>query len=190
VIEEVSETTEQQTQRRSGMQATTTTRHFGPEQIKKAALAIAILASTAIGVTTATIVRDASDNDRGRAAVVSSAALNPETLFSYQFMEMNLDLPTGTLTPAVTRYADIQFMEQNLLLPGSSVAQATNPVVDYRFREMNLDLPGSVSSVAPNWRVIEENSWGEDFVFDGSTNESIAPSANDVPQQLTGGISY
>lgn len=45
------------------MQITATTRRFDPGHIKKAALAISILTSMAIGVTTATIVRDAADND-------------------------------------------------------------------------------------------------------------------------------
>lgn len=172
------------------MQATTTTRHFVPRQIKQAALAIAILTSTAIGVTTATIVRDAADNDIGRTSVVTSAVANREQAFSYQFLEQNLDLPTGGAAQAVNRYADYQFMEQNLNLLGSDIAPATSSTMDYRFREMNLELPGAVSSDAANWRVIEENSWGESFVFDASAGESIPPSADDVPQQDTGEVAY
>jgi hypothetical protein len=153
-------------------------------------LAFAILTSAALGLTTATIIRDASRNDSDRAAVVGSAVVHGEPQFGYTFLEMNLNLPTGGQNSAVNRYADVQFMEQNLLLPGSNVAPAANPGVDYRFREMNLELPGSVSSVAPDWRVIEQNSWGENFVFDASSSESIAPIAIDAPQQLTGEIAY
>jgi hypothetical protein len=61
--------------RRPNMQATTTTRRFGPRQIKQAAVAIAILTSAAIGVTTAAIVRDSGDADSSHAAFVTSSTL-------------------------------------------------------------------------------------------------------------------
>jgi len=172
------------------MQATTTTRHFGPAQIKQAALAIAILTSAAIGVTTATIVRDAADNDTGRASVVTSATANRFQVFGYQFIEQNLDLPTGGAAPAMNSHSDYTFMEQNLNLLSSDIAPVASPSMDYRFREMNLELPGAVSSVAANWRVIEENSWGENFVFDAPTVETILPSADDIPQPLTGEVAF
>ena len=172
------------------MQATSTTRHFGPGEIKKATIAIAILTSTAIGVMTATVVRDAADNDTGRASMVTSATANREHAYGYQFLEQNLDLPTGGAAPAVNRDADYQVMEQNLNLPGSDIVPATDSTMDYRFLKMNLELPGSLPSVAANWRVIEENSWGENFNFDASAGEPIPSSADDLPQQRTGESAY
>jgi hypothetical protein len=165
VVDGSSDTTEQQTQRRPDMQATTTTRRFDPRQIKQAALAIAILTSAAIGVTTASIVRDAGDSDSGRTVVASAPAAREQT-FGYQFMEQNLNLPSGEIAPA------------------------TAPAIDYRFLEMNLDLPGSVTGVAPDWRMIEQNSWGEDFVLGGSTSGLIPPSVPDSPQQLSSESPY
>jgi hypothetical protein len=148
------------------MQTTTTTRHFGPRQIKQATLALAILTSTAIGLTTATLVRDAADEDSGHAAVVTSSLSNRELTFGYSFLEQNLDLPT------------------------SGSVHAVNPPIDYRFMEQNLDLPVGAVSTAPDWQVIEQNSWGEGFVLDGSVNGLIPPSADDIPQQRSGEVIY
>ncbi len=171
------------------MQTTTTTRRFDPRQIKQAALAIAILTSAAIGVTTASIVRDAGDTDSGQ-AVIASASAGREREFGYQFMEQNLNFPVGVTAPAVSRYADYQFMEQNLNLLGSGIAPATSRLTDFRFLEMNLDLPGTVPSVAPDWRMIEKNSWGEGFVLGDSTDGLVPPSATDSPQHLSPDSSY
>ena len=171
------------------MQATTTTRRFDSRQIKQAALAIAILTSAALGGTAASIVRDAGDSDSGQ-AVVAIAPAAREQAFGYQFLEQNLDLPVAGALRATDRYTDDQFMEQNLNLPGSDIVPATDSTMDYRFLEMNLDLPGTSASVTLDWRLMEQNSWGEGFVSDVSTTESIPPSADDVPQQLTGESAY
>jgi hypothetical protein len=176
--------------RRPNMQATTTTRRFGPRQIKQAAVAIAILTSAAIGVTTAAIVRDARDSDSSPMAIVASAAANREQAFGYQFLEQNLDLPTGIAAPTVNRHTDYQFMEQNLNLPASDIAAATDSTMDYRYLEMNLDLPGTATDVASDWRLIEQNTWGEDFVLDDASSESVPPRATDALQKHMPESSY
>jgi hypothetical protein len=152
--------------RRPNMQATTTTRRFGPRQIKQAAVAIAILTSAAIGVTTAAIVRDSGDADSSRAAFVTSSTVNREQAFGYQFME------------------------QNLNLPASDIAAATDSTMDYRYLEMNLDLPGTATDVASDWRLIEQNTWGEDFVLDDASSESVPPRATDALQKHMPESSY
>ncbi|HYI13766.1 MAG TPA: hypothetical protein VEX37_00125, partial [Thermomicrobiales bacterium] len=154
------------------------------------AVAIAIITSAAIGVTTAAIVRDATDDDAGRAVIVTSATANREEAVGYQFLEQNLDLPTGVAAPAVNRYTDYQFMEQNLNLPGNDIAPARGSTMDYRFLEMNLELPGTATSVETDWRMIEQNSWGEGFVLDGSNSQSAPPSETEVLQKHTPESSY
>jgi hypothetical protein len=171
------------------MQATIPTRRFDSRQIKQAALAIAILTSTAIGVTTAILVRDAADTDAGRTAVVTSALTNREQAFGFQFMEMNLDLPTGGAASVVNRSTDYQFIEQNLHLPASDLVPATISVDAMRFQEMNMDLPSSTTTTAADWQVLEANSWGQDFVLDGSDG-SLPPSADDVQQGRLGQVVY
>ena len=152
------------------MQTTVTTRRFDSRQIKQAALAIALLTSTAIGITTATLIRDAADIDTGRTAVVTRAETNREQVFGYQF-------------------TDYQFMEKNLHLPGSDLAPATIGIDAMRFQEMNVDLPGWTTTTAPDWQVLEENIWGQDFVLDGS-NGSLPPSADDLRQHHSGQVIY
>ena len=137
------------------MQETVTTRRFGPGQIKKAALVLGILASIAIGVTTAAIVRDASGTDTDRAVHTTTAFVRSREVFDYKFREQNIDLPTGTARPAVNPHSNYLFIEQNLYLPASDVA--------------------------PDGRVIEENSWGENFALDTSSGGSLYPSLNDIP---------
>jgi len=85
------------------MQATVTTRRFNPRQIKQAALTIGLLASLAIGVTTATIVRDTPEPASSTAAAVGAIATRNE-MAGYTFREQNLYLPDGAVRPAATRY--------------------------------------------------------------------------------------
>lgn len=144
------------------MQATITTRRFDSKKIKQAALAVGLLTSLAIGATTASIVRDTSDNG-GTAALAGATTRNEMT--SYTFREQNLNLPTAGAIRATSPSSNYQFMEQNLYLPGDSVAPAAISYDTIRFRELNLDLPGSSISTAPDWRVIEANSFGENFTF-------------------------
>ena len=144
------------------MQATTTGR-FNPQQLKQAALAIAILTSAAIGVTTASIIRDGTDSDSGRAVVASAPAVR-QPAFGYQELEQNLDLPTSGAVRGTSDYADYQFIEQNLHLPTRDIVPATDSALDYRDLELNLYLPGTVSSVAPDWRLADHNSRGMGFV--------------------------
>jgi|GEM_PF-5071835 len=72
---------------------------------------------------------------------------------------------------------------------------AEHPMFDYQFMEQNFHLPVApeptvTSSTAPNWRVLEENSWGEDFVFDTPDGYSYYPSVDDVPQRRVGQVTY
>ena len=60
---------------------------------------------------------------------------------------------------------------------------------DFQFLEQNLFLPSSPSS-ALHWKIIEENSWGEDFVFDTPATDTRYPSVDDVPQPHIGVVMY
>jgi hypothetical protein len=171
------------------MQTSATTRRFDPRQIKQAALAIGVVASLAIGATTAVIVRDALEADNTRAGVAANPLASRERAFDYRFMEQNLDLPSAGVTRAANDDFNYQFMEQNLYLPGDIGQPATRSYEAIRFREQNLDLPGSNAAAAPNWKVLEENSWGEDFVFETDERDSL-PSSEDVPQLLAGEVAY
>jgi hypothetical protein len=124
---------------------------------------IGLLTSLALGTTTAAIVRDTSDTSNG----------------------------VTELTGATTRnkMADYAFLEQNLYLP-SGTAAAINSHRSYQFMEQNLYLPAGPTTTAADWRVIEQNSWGEDFTFAPSGDNMIPPSADDVPQQISGTTSY
>ena len=151
------------------MQATIKARRFDFGQFKKAAVALGIIGGLAIGATATIVTRDASQPDASQAVAPSiSRSAQPETL-SYQFMEQNLYLPVAGAAPSATSADDIRFMEQNLY------------------------LPGAVTNHAADWRTLEENSWGEDFVFAGWTLDSTGsyfPSADDVPQTRPGQLAY
>jgi hypothetical protein len=72
---------------------------------------------------------------------------------------------------------------------------AEHPMFDYQFMEQNLHLPSapaptSPKSTAPDWRVLEQNSWGEDFVLDTPESGSYYPSVDDVPQYDPGQVTY
>ena len=156
------------------MQATITTRRLDTRKIKQAALAVGLLTSLAIGATTASIVRDTSDN--GGTAALAGAATTRNEITSYTFREQNFDLPTGGASQATHGRFDYAFMEQNLNLPGSSVQPAARSYDDIRFSEQNLHLPGpAVSSTAPDWRVIEANSFGEDATFSNPLPQAQDP---------------
>jgi hypothetical protein len=135
------------------MHATNTTRRFAPINIKQAAMVVGIAASLAAATLAATLVRD----DAGAGSGSVSARIAPP---SYEFLEQNLALPTGSLPVTGSDAAAYLFREQNLELPTGSVVAP--PTIDYRFLEDNLYLPVSVAG-APDWRVLEENRWGEDF---------------------------
>ncbi len=171
------------------MQATVTTRRFDSRQIKQAALAVGLITSLAIGATTASIVRDISGTDSSTAALAGAPAARSE-MTSYTFREQNLHLPTTGAVQAANTNSNYQFMEQNLYLQNDNVQPAAIGVDAMRFREMNLDLPGPIAAATPNWRVIEENSYGEDFIFAASGIDSLAPSPDDVSQLLTGEVIY
>lgn len=82
------------------------------------------------------------------------------------------------------------FQEQNLDLPTAGAVRDEAIRSDYQFMEQNLYLPRSLAVTAPDWRLLEANSWGELFVFATSSGDSLFPSPDDVPRQRTGEIAY
>jgi hypothetical protein len=70
-----------------------------------------------------------------------------------------------------------------------------HPMFDYQFMEQNVYLPVAPESAvpkstAPDWLFLEQNSWGEDFVFDTTAGGSYYPSVDDVPQLEPGQVTY
>ena len=171
------------------MQATVTTGRVNLGQIKKAALAVGIVASLAVGAMTIAMTKGDSGTPTGRSGATTSAIAAQSDVLSFQFQEQNLELPTGSVAATASNRAHHQFLEQNLELPTGGLAPATNGI-DYRFHEMNLELPTGTAVATPDWRIIEENSWGEDFVFATPSGESVAPSPDDVAQPRAGELTY
>ena len=168
------------------MQTTATTRSFDPRQIKRAMLALA-LATSLTAVATAFVVSDGGPSDTDGAAG-SIAVTTGHSRFDYRALEMNLQLPTGSFMPAAGEPIEPTDVAPNVGRPAGSLRSAG--IRDFRFLEMNLDLPGSSVSTAAHWKVIEENSWGEDFDFDSPDNGSLFPSVDDVPQIRPGQVIY
>jgi hypothetical protein len=93
--------------------------------------------------------------------------------------------------PASTGYADQstwRLMEMNEL--PSAQAPERDPRAEQIFLEMNLDQPGVATSAAPDWRMIEANQWGENFILDNADSNLVPPSAEDVPQRRDGQVAY
>jgi hypothetical protein len=197
------------------MQATQTTRRFHPGQIKYIVLSFALIASLAIGAAALTLGDAIPTIGRSDSHVVASAQRTSDELYALeaniagsqvdgwqasvrQMTSDELWAIEASLVAAAARHQhnqsnqlmpDYRFIEQNLYLPESDLAPTTIGVDAMRFHEMNVDLPGLTTATAPDRRVLEEISWGHDFVRDGSDG-SLLPSADDVPQSRPGQVMY
>jgi hypothetical protein len=93
--------------------------------------------------------------------------------------------------PASTGYVGAstwRFREMNEL--PTTRAPERDQRAEQIFLEMNLDLPGVATSAAPDWRMIEANQWGENFILDDADSDLVPPSVDDVPQHRAGQVTY
>ncbi len=184
------------------MQATMTTKRPGFDRITGSLMALGIVAGIAIGAVGQAVIDDSGSTTRTAPAVelkahtgagqgegqVGGAHTMTDQLTGHTSTgqgEGLLNPDLGVAAPAVSMDTT-RFLEQNLYLPDGTANDATSRMIYERLLEENLDYPPVVSDSAPNWRVLEENTWGEDFNFD----VPAYPSVDDVPQGHPGEVIY
>jgi hypothetical protein len=127
------------------MQANTTLKRFGLDQLKAVVVAVGLAASVAVGAIAYTQTRD-DVPVAGSAATIRTQGGFAQT----RFMEMNTHLPR--VAPAM-RFEQIRFVEMNAL------PEAAPAVSNARLLEINTlpGSPGAIQQTVPNWRLIEIN---------------------------------
>jgi hypothetical protein len=114
------------------------------------AIALAFVIGLVAVTLTAVIHQNSKPADAHR--VVAAGAITGQSPVSdYRFMEMNLDLPSGTVMASGDIWNRLLELDRNLY---PRVAE---------------------SSTAPDWRLMELNQWGENFIFDSAGNDAAAP---------------
>jgi hypothetical protein len=97
-----------------------------------------------------------------------------------------LDLPPSLDIPAIEAPAQAQDDPTAPLAPRASGRRAMpESHRHFQFLEWNLYLPGTPDRSTTNWVFIEENRWGEHFVF-APASPSFYPSPDTVPQRRPG----
>jgi hypothetical protein len=184
------------------MQATVRAKRVNLGRVKTAVLGIGIVGSLAIGVALLASTRDdaapAAPADTHSITWIHSDeawALEQELMLQNDFYGLGGATDSGPAGDELPEEAiDARLAAEwpkAYFVAGQGEGLVGGEIYDdIRFLEMNLDLPGAASTAAPNWRVIEENNWGADFVFEGTDGGSVAPSAEDVPQSRAGEVRY
>jgi hypothetical protein len=147
------------------MQTTARTQRFDLGRLKQMTLALAVTGIAVAVAVTASVSDDGGGEGAHRVVAPQSIAVDQPVF-------------------------DHRFMEQNLYLPSAGVASMIDSRDRQLFLEQNLNLPYQATSSAPDWRVLEENSWGENFVLTPQNQMSLYPSVDDVPQVRVGQVVY
>jgi len=193
------------------MQTTTSTHRFGFNRVTGSVAAIGIAAAFVAGIVGGAVGQAALDDTES--ATSASAPQEIVQLKAYDnpghgegsmantsadgaLMEAHQSdsMGEGWLAngrPTSSGYVDQatwRLREMNEL--PSTQAPERDPRAEQILLEMNLNLPGVATSAASDWRMIEANQWGENFLLDDADSDVIPPSADDVPQHRAGQVAY
>lgn len=179
------------------MQATMTSKRPGFDRISGSLMALGIVAGIAIGAAGQAVIDDSGSATRSVPAAVDLKAYTSagqgdgrvggahtmtEPLKGYTSDSQGEGLLNSDLRLAapVVSLDTTRFLEQNLYLPDAPAADATQRMIYERLLDENLDYPSAVSDSALNWRLLEQNSWGEDFTYDTPDGATGSPDVEEV----------
>ena len=192
------------------MQATMTTKRPGVDRVTGVLVALGVVAGIAVGAVGQAIVDDSESTtsrvaaeiqldaytgaEQGEARLSDSRMTIPQ-LKAYTSVNqgeglLNPDMRiAGPITPTIP-LDTMRYLEQNLYLPSATTDEATRRMIYDRLLEENLDIAPVIVPDAQLWRLLEQNSWGEDFTFDAPAAAPVYPSSDDVPQRQHGVVTY
>lgn len=195
------------------MQATMTTKRPGFDRVTGALVALGVVAGIAAGAIGQAIVDDSesatsrvaaevqldaytgAEQGEGRLSDSRMTIPRPKAYTSVNQGEglLNPDMRIAGPTTLTIPLDTMRYLEQNLYLPSATVGDtddATRRMIYDRLLKENLDIAPVIVPDAQLWRLLEQNSWGEDFTFDAPAAAPVYPSSDDVPQRQHGVVTY
>ena len=195
------------------MQATMTTKRPGFDRVTGVLVALGVVTGIAVGTLGQAIVDDSESTtssapaavqmeaytgaEQGEGRLSDSRTMIPQ-LKAYTSVNqgeglLNPDMRVaGPTTPPIP-LDTMRYLEQNLYLPDATADDAddaTKQMIYDRLLKENLDIAPLIVPGAPDWRFLEQNSWGEDFIIGSPADGLVYPSQDDVPQRQHGVVSY